>query len=830
MPAVSPIPSTPQPPQGPSGPVGGQSVKTPLDSLSQFETYDLYLRTVMSSSRLHGAAVADAASADSEVVKQVYYLFFEKINALADASEKIRALAKQEQEIRQMQLDLNAAIAQHNTNLATLEQLRTNLNAAITAYNSVVPPTPASVAALQAAINTYNNAIRPLVSPLDQLITQYNAIFTLRNQINAERQALGMPPLSIGIATPSQIPYDGGLAVLGIIAGSSPPLPLVVPAFINLPTVTVIPQGLTPDGAVAKYFPSISKTISEAFASMDVVQQVLVSTLIAKIFQTSGLLSTVPDAYIDRFPTHSLDIGEGVALGNSVASASLSVGLSSPSLSIMMSEAMFDEYAIEKSTPIPPRIVDQLQLVAWALLGPTAAVAASSPALQQVFVDKGLDTRRKRDQDRSLEIDRAIAFSGGIRNLVNSDVVNEIVKQIIFNAPELSDLSSSQKQELIDPLSAIIKQGLLQVGLNQISVALGAPGLPAQVLGNVTGVPPLSQTFDASNAVSLATTLENPFSVVGLKEKLSLELVKTGISKTQADILLNPAVNVALSNTLSKSTADISEEAFSRELASALAGKGVSPATMGTLVQAASQYLKTERPYFIGPFSSGILNELFSGRVDPARIEESFPSGTVRRNALNAFIRNELFRPQVADAVRAAIGQPALLIRDFRDNFNSELLARGVTAGEANRISNNATQIFAPEPSTETLLETQPQTLLRPPALVEAITGRLEASASTLGESRVPEIQQQVSRLIVGIISDYNEQLRILRESNQEKAIQRFYENLDRSSVVNYPKIALEISIDRLVQKYMQPAARDNLTTNNPFQQPTGWWKRDIAI
>lgn len=819
------------------------------DSLGKYETLSTFLKFILGAQTATNQVQYDIGAKDADQLKKLTQLLFERSQSLQQAQAAIAALQAQVQALYLQQIQFLNQIAAYNQQVGTMNAAADALNAAIIAYNNANPPTALDKSHLNNALSFYIITVANPTDSYNAARAAYDALGPQVAALNIQLAQYGMPPVVLQPSSPPTFPTD----LRTISSSRPPPLPTLSTPFPAIIPFTTPATPLTPDQAVATYLPAFAAKLDDIFVGNDTIFNAARQLIFNQdVFQPNG--TTLNDFTINDTPDPSLDTSGAGPDSAGSSMISISVGLATPYLEGIIANANYGKVMLRDSTPIPTRTVDIINGVAFFVLSLITSAAGTSTQLQKLRADEAL--AKVPGGQLAYEIQSAAAFAGGVRNLVNSDFLSGLVSKVIYGAEGLAGLPLADKKNLAEAVTAAVNLNLLNVGLLQVSHGLGLPGLVPQILGNIYGAPPQAELFRNNQAVTLIPVLENTISQGALKRNLGAALAGTGADPQQAGSIIEGSVNGAINAALSDRS-NLSLDRFKDELGNRLQANGVPLDQANPLVAQAGQFIQTEialpqlNRRFVPQITPDFFNlreassKITSGRsLDSAALssyvpglDSVYPPGSPNRTALTQFIYQGAKRPEIFDAVNAALSLPQTTVRAFRDGLVAELGNRGINGAAAEQIATDAAKAIAPanlkgiepEPLQAGGI---PDRLLKPSEIVESLNAVI---GNQLGPAFNPhEVQQQTSRLVIGLLSDFNEQIRILKQEDQQAAVQDFIQNAALNSQPSLPKIALtnQLSavIDRAVTTYMNPAAMDTITSNNPFRQPMGWQKRDIAV
>lgn len=260
----------------------------------------------------------------------------------------------------------------------------------------------------------------------------------------------------------------------------------------------------------------------------------------------------------------------------------------------------------------------------------------------------------------------SVAIGNAVDNLVMAELQLAGVNHLIdtFGSASIGELS-----ELTSSATASINLSLLAVALAEFGKSIGLPELIPQLFANFSGLP-TEEILAAMNAgATVGDVLENPLSILFLKQTLLETLENRGFSSDEAAEMINNAINnIILSggvNTFSHLKSALFE-AFRKE------GLGQLEATLLSAQAAA---------LIGGDLGVEFLNAAYSLNTDSELTATSVMSSILAdtgREDLNAIIASEFGIPNLTETLAGAIDRARAsggfeTQREFRDALIREL-------------------------------------------------------------------------------------------------------------------------------------------------------------
>lgn len=821
MSAVNPTPppSFSLPPESaPFGTTPSGAQLNPADSLSSEDwlTLNTYLKAVKDPSLEFKHSLYEIAMLDPYLFEDIYKALGSN---LADFIAGADLLLEGYDVLQQIQVQQNNDITTYNSYHNQFVQATQDLNTAINTYNQTIPSTPASRAAYSAAVQQYNSVVSDVTTTYNNATTDYNTVISAVQALDDALVSLGLPTISpVDFGTLSNVPT--------MDPDASPPVSALS---TNIPTyglVSVLPN-FNPDDLDAVLETLLPQLAASIGVSRDIIDFFADNASAFQLRRNNVDDITLPLAYIRRIPRVFFSENQGAAaIGSGVGMTSAIMGLVSSNVKKVLATAVYKNFLLSATQPIPPQLQETLQLYTLQLLAHNATPAALAAAQQLAENTSSIPTN-----SQVFDITSALAFAANIRNLINSNVVLNGVARLIAASPDLSFLTATEKQQLAAPLASVVGLSLLGIALAQVSQVLGTLGLPAQLLANINGL----LTDSQADTAALNAVLDDLFSVAFLKDDLAVQLGATqaapatgGGSSASVNTTVNEAVNEAVVGQTFNSPEEVGQA-----VSDAFVARGTPAPVAAELGNEAVAFTETESSVPLDrPFSS-------SGLVlPPVRA-----SGVV--SPLEPLIATN---PLFAEALRNAIGLNPETIREFRSNLIKELRRLEIPHLEAQHFLQWALFLIKPIPPVAepgTLLQFSSFTLVLPPlhlpVLAEELSNHIIGKLKSVTDVfKARSLAEQAVRVLIGsnsILSTLNEQIRTLRDDHQNEALRAYLDDtIPGLTHANIPVSALTNKLTELtrsqldvVQEYMSPVAQSNLMTSNPAAEPRTF-KRDLDI
>ncbi len=813
------------------------------DSLSVFESF-VSLKdymTAIGKARVDlDAQLQSNQDSTLDALTQVYFSISQRSQALSAAYNAIATQATLAQQFYAQQLVTEAAIDTYNNNIVVANRAIDILNNALATYNSTVPATTNSTNALATAIGNYNITMNLIATPYNAAQAAYPGQDI--GSLNAQRAALGMPPLVPGTMSNTDIIFGSGLPLVGVSTTISPPNEIPLQHVFNANTLPVMnPAPPSVDQAIVAYFPILAQNIISANQA---AQQQIAIAKAATLFidNLNPTDPTMPLAYIQRTAGVLFESPTGTAPAVGVSAIALALGAPSQYLDRTITHSSYQSFYLEATTPVPSPLYDQLHLFIVNLVSQLAGTAGTAPSLQNE--SSTADTP-------SATLDRALSFANAVRNLDTTTIASQGLSQLILTDPSLAAFSLTEKQAILNNLTSVIKINLLELATAQISFALGTPGLTAQVLANISGAPSADQLFALSEAQKLNGIIQDPLKQVQIKQTVANGLIAAGYTVDNANALATKALNNVFATGSFNTTLDLLA-AVQQELDK----QGVAPALTSQLSQSVGTFVNTEiaLPFLDRVFQAGVLPDILNvispqtltqyAQADVIAgittaipgINQLYPPGSLGRVTLDQVLREDLTKPEVVTALRQTFASKPdfIAVRDFRSELVNQLIAQKISSSDATKIANRISQLYAPTVSDNPLLAATPQTILKPVDLIDNVsTFVVDRLTPELGVFTARVKAEQTDRALIANLQQINQELVALRGTGSDAQVTSIYQQIPQIATPTVPLFATNLDVDQRVAttitNYMNPAAQTDIRTADTTKLPIKF-QHDIQI
>lgn len=555
---------------------------------------------------------------------------------------------------------------------------------------------------------------------------------------------------------------------------------------------------------------------------------------------------TLPPAYIQKQPKVFIDGGLGSSGGTSILTSSM--GLNAPSFKRNLSFSAYNSMLLENKLSLPNSLKDNLQLFLVLLLAQALVPAAQVVTDQSVNASTGSNNNinaSPQTEGPIFDATAALAYSNTLLDQVTSKAIDKEVINLIANTPELVDLSRQEKESLKEVLVAIANISLLQVATSYIALSFEAPGILAQIFGNIPGAPALSDLLAPTEELQLNSVLSNPLSLFALQVALfeKLTVAEPGLSSDSAANVIS-AVVISIANAPSFSSLSDVQEAFAKGFEE----QGLSPQASNTLAGEAIKFIKTEAelPFldqrFIPDNLGPLLTQLpsFPPLTSPlSNAPANFPPGTVQSATLSQLLSIAQSTPAFVPALSHILNGPLPTSnREFFGLLSGALQQDNVPLAIADRLAGLTVKLLQPEPvDTEAspLLDNAQKALPITQLAENISTHVFDKLRPATNETQARNIADQTVRLLIGfnsILNALKEQFRALNELDLHPVIQAIYKDAAVVSTSPIPQSLLERSINQgfkdiipnlikiIHEFYTSPIGQSDLRTKNKTNLP----------
>lgn len=529
-------------------------------------------------------------------------------------------------------------------------------------------------------VQTYNNAVGPILTAYQNAVNSYN---TAKDGIATLNSALG--PYGLSIPAQGTAPSPSVLSNANSLTTSSSPIISNMPGTSQLsdPSHDVgNPPDISP--IMAQYNSNLNETRTVTTANV----RNLSSTLGTD--DASGDL-TLPKAFIQRSFKPQLNRDVSASAGAGVGLATLTMGLSSPIVTRVLSEGAYKAILQQNAIVLPEETYDQFKLFALLVLDNQSSVAAPQIAEQLSQIVK-----ENENNQPLVNLLKALGFVSTLNALVKQPVLDAQIRNFLASSSEFSSLPEAEQAQIVSSFSAVFKTSLLQLSLALISENLGTPGLAAQIAGSANGASPLSDVFGNEEQLILDQALGNPLTQFLIKLTLAEQLreLNPTLDLENAQKNVNAAVNEALA--LSPFT---TVTQFVAALKTGLQKQGFDAPTIEQIIKTIPELIQKEGslPLDAGFNPGNLTQKVIELLTQPL---SSYPS-TIGSLGIVAALVNALIKetPKMREEEAGLIINTAfsdLLKGDvtslpqFSTAFSAQLVSQGLSAETAAKITDTA--------------------------------------------------------------------------------------------------------------------------------------------
>lgn len=710
-----------------------------------------YMQKVSSASNAFTENLYEKNQAIYELRIELYRAFAEQSTQLQNLFNGILTQLARWRDVFTQQTNQHAAINAYSFGtIVTIQIATNNFNQAVNDYNAG----RITQAQYQTAVNTYNSTVDPLVTAFNNTATAYNQFNATVNP----NQGFGMPNLANTPSPLLQVPTN-------ITAASSPPasrVPATAPSLTNIP---ISPPAPSDAAGLDQFFGSQATAIIVASGVQFFLLKSL-DNLTEDIREVKRLTGHLEDSVV-------VDTSGAEPIGTGSAVLNMMLG-SDSRLIDRVTTALYSVTSVAQGKPLPPDVVDQLQLFSL-LLFSHAAVEASEAVSQQLsdqsVVPKGVPI--------FFNVSSALALANSVQTAIGSPGISEGVRAIINTDSDLAGLSLSDKQDLIAALTASVNLSLLQSVVAQLASALQTPGLSSQIFGSAVGLPAL---LGSNAGGDVNRVLDDASGRTALLQTLQKTFTDTSAPGASLGTGLSSVGRAVAAVTGQRGFASLA--GFHASLVTALRSQGIPRNQIQALANAATAFVRNEAalPFLSNAFVPGPLPALLSSlhasqlppvppTVLPPEVAAQTVAGTPQSDALLQVFQQAATNKPFLDALDKTFTSSLGTVRDFRDQLVGNLITSGVTADEANGLANVAAVIFTPPAQTGGPLQTtQPTALLSRSELLEALTGTVGQQLTAAVGPGVQHFAELTNRTVINILDRLNEQIRLLKSLSRDDA------------------------------------------------------------
>lgn len=319
--------------------------------------------------------------------------------------------------------------------------------------------------------------------------------------------------------------------------------------------------------------------------------------------------------------------------------------------------------------------------------------ALTNGTFNQISFSSRLASQIAQDQVATGHTQLQDAINTGDPDLVNNAVSNLAVAQSqLSGATHLYNTFGSASvggmAQVTDQVSSTMNLSMLSVALAQFGQTIGLPGFVPQFFANFTGLPTDSIVGALSSGQNIGDVLDNPLSMLFLKQSLLDSLNNQGISSPDAPGMINNAVNnVVLSgdmNTPSQLQAQLVDN-FRQQGFGQMDAFSLAAAASGTVLgDVGVQNLNTGIPQGIN------APAVASAVVNGINFNTGYPD-------LNNALQNQLGQPNLtgtlANAIDQTNGVDMSTQREFRNQIAQGLGSSGLSQAASLFLANSASSV-----------------------------------------------------------------------------------------------------------------------------------------
>ncbi len=246
----------------------------------------------------------------------------------------------------------------------------------------------------------------------------------------------------------------------------------------------------------------------------------------------------------------------------------------------------------------------------------------------------------------------AIGNIQAVSDLINGGEISAAVQAIVDSDPNSANLTPEQRAELVNAITGAITMDLTLASLFSLSIALGAPSLMQQYLGNVAGLASLFPAIDNQSPADIV--ISNPASIIFFQQIISESLQESlGLSQEQADQVAEAVVTSAIQEGQVQSAQQLTQ-ALQDSIKLALSNEGYEITQATAAANRASEELN-DTLAFNAARANAIQEEQIKDDIATSLVKQNINEADASRAAALAVDQNRAeFRDQLLDTDAAA--------------------------------------------------------------------------------------------------------------------------------------------------------------------------------
>ncbi|MCE5319037.1 MAG: hypothetical protein LLG04_16955 [Parachlamydia sp.] len=533
------------------------------------------LDSLLGGDRITVGAFTDAVEIPKEKSKQKLY---DNDRLFNDTAKKLNA-AKMDNanNLATILANINSVFTAWNAVKSTEQTEIDGINSTVTAYNDqILPADQDAIDALNDGTDQYNNGDIDLATYQNNYVTPYNNYVASRNAaisasisdysntlntfntvdvpannatidgINTASAQYNIAPITPELTVPPQSTF---------LLPTADPNPVGTATHLSDPRTELNPAtGSIPEPSnQADFLETYYDPIFNAAAAALKISQTQLQMLISQVdFIRFNLRDVDPTKQIN-LPNSVTVLQSRMAndttsgsfnAGGGVATAIIASGLGSPHMESNFSQSIFEANSTIFQLQFSNGLGDKLKTFGNLSLF-TTGIQSLKPAVAGLNVNTLAPNLLLNAFNVTLGVNVASTVLGLILSGATEDAVRSFVEQ---------DLKGKADQKTIDRATRILTAELniafLQFAATTAAIALQAPGLPAQLTANITGLPANVASTPLSPDRVLADSQRTSFLTTALTGTLSTD---NGIGRNQAQTFVTTALNAAITSGIKNS-------------------------------------------------------------------------------------------------------------------------------------------------------------------------------------------------------------------------------------------------------------------------------------
>lgn len=457
------------------------------------------------------------------------------------------------------QASFNSEEASYATALSDYQGASDTFHAAQTNYNAYATARNADIAQTNQAIDNWNafatlenvkiaklNAVRatltPPLPPLPQLPTVPHVqplglvsdpgISPLQNQIEQNIQNYNTQATSINNSITGTVN-----PLIDLINGTYGTSLTDVPGVAGMPDIPLLPLGSVPTLPTPTTLNPIIYTPPSFIDVITIYLQPRLA-LISKLAQANASANLFSQ-YLENVTSNLKNIRDFAGRENFISNTGASVNMttlgrqataSSPYLEQILSKQVNDAITNQYGARVASPIVDWAGSLSVRLLAHSGLTAAGPG---NKILDKTVYDNIKGHSAFNVAI--SLGFLKQISNVTSSEFLPQSVLGYINGDPTLSNLSQTQKDDLVALISGDVSKNLLLIGLSDVARNLQMPGLTPQLLAILAGIQDTNALSSLNNQLLESTLSEEIGKLFELSNQATDAISQAALQQSQRE-------------------------------------------------------------------------------------------------------------------------------------------------------------------------------------------------------------------------------------------------------------------------------------------------------